>query len=72
MKAYTAVTAKLAANENRGRAEREEMLREVTEYKRQATPVLMRRKLERVRAVLLWLDHGSAVSCALSSSDALI
>jgi Family of unknown function (DUF5681) len=47
VKAYTAVSAKLAAIENRRRAEREEMLREVTEYKQHATQELMRRKRER-------------------------
>ena len=46
VKAYTAVTAKLAAIENRRRAEREEMLRVVMEYKEQATLELMRRKRE--------------------------
>jgi Family of unknown function (DUF5681) len=48
VKAYIAVSAKLAAIENRRRAEREEMLREVAEYKRQATLELMRRKREGV------------------------
>ncbi len=47
VKAYAAVSAKLAAIENRRRAEREELLRTVTEYKRQATLELMRRKRER-------------------------
>jgi Family of unknown function (DUF5681) len=44
VKAYAAVSAKLAAAENRRRAEREEMLRAITEYKRQATQELTRRK----------------------------
>jgi hypothetical protein len=47
VKAYAAVSAKLAGVENRRRAEREELLRVVTEYKRQATLELMRRKRER-------------------------
>ena len=46
VKAYAAVTAKRAAIENRRRAEREEMLRVVMEYKEQATLELMRRKRE--------------------------
>ena len=46
VKAYTAVSAKLGAIENRRRVEREELLRTVTEYKRQATLELMRRKRE--------------------------
>ena len=44
VKAYTAVTAKRAAIENRRRAEREEILTVVMEYKEQATLELMRRK----------------------------
>jgi Family of unknown function (DUF5681) len=47
VKAYTAVSAKRAAIENRMRAEREETLRIVMEYKEQATWELMRRKRER-------------------------
>ena len=47
VKAYAAMSAKLAAIENRRRAEREELLRTVREYKRQATLELMRRKRER-------------------------
>ena len=46
VKAYAAVSAKLAAIENRRRAEREETLRTVMEYKEQATQELMRRKRE--------------------------
>jgi hypothetical protein len=44
VKAYTAVSAKLAAVENRRRAEREETLRIAMEYKEQTTKELMRRK----------------------------
>jgi hypothetical protein len=44
VKAYATVSAKLAAIENRRRAEREEMLREVAEYKQHAAQELMRRK----------------------------
>jgi Family of unknown function (DUF5681) len=47
VKAYVALTAKRGAVENRRRAEREELLRTVTEYKQQATQELMRRKQER-------------------------
>jgi Family of unknown function (DUF5681) len=47
VKAYIAMTAKRTAIENRRRAEREELLRVVTEYKEQATLELMRRKRER-------------------------
>jgi hypothetical protein len=47
VKAYIAVIAKRTAIENRRRAEREELLRVVTEYKEQATQELMRRKRER-------------------------
>jgi Family of unknown function (DUF5681) len=47
VKAYAAVSAKLAAGESRKRAQREELLRAVTEYKQQATLALMRRKRER-------------------------
>jgi hypothetical protein len=47
VKAYAAVTAKRAAIENRKRAEREELLRVVMEYKQQATWELTRRKRER-------------------------
>ena len=46
VKAYAAVNAKLAAVENRRRAQQEELLREVAEYKQQATQELMRRKRE--------------------------
>jgi hypothetical protein len=47
VKAYAAVTAKRTAIEERRRAELEEMLRTVLEYKEQATIELMRRKRER-------------------------
>lgn len=47
VKAYAAVIAKRAAIEKRRRAELEEMLRTVSEYKEQATIELMRRKRER-------------------------
>ena len=47
VKAYAAVSTKLAAVENRRRAQQEELLRAVTEYKQQATEELMRRKRER-------------------------
>jgi Family of unknown function (DUF5681) len=47
VKAYAAVSAKLAAVENRRRAQQEELLREVTEYKQQATEERIRRKRER-------------------------
>jgi hypothetical protein len=47
VKAYAAVSAKFTAIENRRRAEREELLRTITEYKRQATLELVRRKRER-------------------------
>ena len=47
VKAYAAVSAKLAAVENRRRAEREELLRVVVEYKDKATQELTRRKRER-------------------------
>jgi Family of unknown function (DUF5681) len=47
VKAYAAVSAKLAAIENRRRAQREEMLIGVMEYKEQARLELMRRKRER-------------------------
>jgi hypothetical protein len=46
VKAYAAVTAKRAAIENRMRAQREELLRAVTEYQQQAKLELMRRKRE--------------------------
>jgi hypothetical protein len=44
VKAYVALTARRAAVENRRQAQREELLRAVTEYKQQATQELMRRK----------------------------
>lgn len=44
VKAYIALTAKRAAVENRRRAQQEEFLRAVTEYKQEATQELMRRK----------------------------
>ena len=44
VKAYAVVTARRAAIENRRRAEREETLRIVMEYKEQGTQELMRRK----------------------------
>ena len=44
VKAYAAVSTKLAAVENRRRAQQEELLRAVTEYKQRATEELMRRK----------------------------
>jgi hypothetical protein len=47
VKAYAAVSAKFAAVESRKRAQLEELLRAVTEYKQQATLELMRRKRER-------------------------
>jgi hypothetical protein len=47
VKAYAAVSAKRAAIENRKRAEREENLRIVIEYKEEATRELRRRKRER-------------------------
>jgi hypothetical protein len=40
VKAYTAVSAKFAAVENRRRAQQEELLRAVTEYKQRATQEL--------------------------------
>jgi hypothetical protein len=47
VKAYVALTAKRAAVENRRRVAREEMLREVTEYKQRATPGAHAKKAER-------------------------
>lgn len=47
VKAYAAMSAKLAAIENRKRAGQEELLREVMEYKKEAAQELMRRKRER-------------------------
>jgi hypothetical protein len=47
VKAYAAMSTKLAAVENRRRAEREELLRVVMEYKEKATQELTRRKRER-------------------------
>ena len=47
VKAYAAVTAKLAAIENRRRSEREELLRVAMKYKEEASWELARRKRER-------------------------
>jgi hypothetical protein len=44
VKAYAAVSAKLAAAENRRRVQQEELLRAVTEYRHRATQELTRRK----------------------------
>jgi hypothetical protein len=48
VKAYAAMTAKLAATENRRRAEWDETLRVVMEYKKSATRELAFRKRERI------------------------
>ena len=55
-KAYTAVSAKHAAIENGRRAEQEEMLRKMVEYKQQKTLELMRRERGDVRTG----DHSSS------------
>jgi len=47
VKAYTAVSAKFAAVENRRRAQQEELLRAVTEYKQRATQELTPQPVER-------------------------
>jgi len=56
VKAYVALTAKRAAIENGRRAEQEEMLRKMVEYKQQKTLELMRRERGDVRTG----DHSSS------------